>query len=102
MGKNFKEAGSEKIAAANEPYMAYMSTPSEPPAVMDEELKMIEEDIELRLKPREKRSEHVQLLLTKRLFKELTVTAASYNISRNDLINTLLEDGLKRLAGKER
>lgn len=102
MGKKFNEEGSGKFAVEIEPYIAYMSSPAEPPAVMDEELELIEEDIERRLKPREKRSQHVQLLLTKRLFDDLTETAARYNISRNDLINTLLEDGMKKLSEKEK
>lgn len=87
MGKNFNDKMGNEAAATYETALSFISA-AEPPAVKKEK----KSNTEFTIKLREKRSERLQALLTKENMKYLNETAKKLNVSRNELLNCLIEE----------
>lgn len=86
MGKKFDNEIGQEAAATYEASLSFISA-AEPPAAKKEK-----SNTEFTIKPREKKSERLQSLLTKSNMKYLNETAKRLNVSRNELLNCLIEE----------
>ena len=87
MGKKFENELGHEAAATYEASLAFISA-AEPPAAKKEK----KNNEEFTIKLREKRTERLQALLTKDNMKYLIETAKKCNVSRNELLNCLIEE----------
>lgn len=107
MGKSFKDMINE--GAASNPALAFISTIDEPPAEDPPKPQEEEDAAEPTAEELEKlaflrktvRSEHLQLLITKQTLQQLNETSQRAGISRNELINYLIKEGLEKINEKE-
>lgn len=106
MGKTFKDSINE--GAASNPALAFISSIDEPPAADPKEpqeedaAEQTDEELtELAALKKTVRSERLHLLITKQTLQQLNDISERAGISRNELLNYFIKDGLERINEKE-